>query len=89
MAFPISEDNYQVTSVTRADINGQEWYEYVISNSTSTIKGQRQGTLKQVNKHAQEYSEQLNDRMKNNYSYYRSQRNVAGKKTAGNDKKDS
>ncbi len=72
MDLPIRENDYKVTSVTRTQINEQEWYEYTISNNITTIKGQRQGTLKQVNQHAQEYSEQLNERLKSNTGYYKS-----------------
>ena len=72
MPHLLPTEDYKVTSLTRSDINGQEWYEYVISNNHTSIKGQRRGTLKQVNQHAQEYLEQLNFRASGNYSSYRS-----------------
>lgn len=74
MDLRLNDNDYHVTSVTKARVDGQEWYKYTISNKTrtSTITGQRRGTLKQVSQHAEEYSQQLNDRMKSNVGYYKS-----------------
>lgn len=72
MSYLLPVEGYKVTSMIRSDINGQEWYEYTISNNHTSIKGQRRGTLLQVNQHAQEYLEQLNWRANGNYSSYRS-----------------
>lgn len=77
---------YKVTSLIRADINGQEWYEYIISNSHTSIKGQRRGTLIQVNQHTEEYLEQLNWRANGNYSTYRSRNSFHQDKKKGSKK---
>ncbi|MBD3671371.1 MAG: hypothetical protein HUJ29_11400 [Gammaproteobacteria bacterium] len=73
--------DYQVTSVTRSEViwqdKGESWYEYVISNAGSVITGQRQGSLKEVTRHAKEYCQQLNERMNSGASYYRSKRSVS------------
>jgi hypothetical protein len=42
--------------------DGSTWHRYVLDNGTSTIVGQRQGTLQDVTSYAREYSEQLNER---------------------------
>lgn len=75
--------DYKVTSVEKTvsplDTSTDDWYEYVISNEDSIITGQRCGTLNQVTQYAQEYSEQLNERMNNGGSYYRPKKPVAAK----------
>lgn len=68
--------DYKVTSVEKTDSpldtkNAEVWYEYIISNEDSTITGKRCGSLTQVTEYANEYSEQLNERMNNGGSYYR------------------
>ena len=69
MELPRLDKDFRVTSVTRTKKN---WYAYTISNNTSTIRGQRSGTHKQVNQHAEDYSRQLNERLRNNVGYYSS-----------------
>lgn len=71
MVHPIFDNDYKVTSVSRSENMDQEWYDYVISNTINIITGSRQGTLKQVNQHAEEYSQQLNERLRHNTSYYK------------------
>ena len=41
---------------------GKNWYRYVIERATSTIVGQRRGTLQQVTSHAEAFVEELNAR---------------------------
>ncbi|MBD3669999.1 MAG: hypothetical protein HUJ29_04425 [Gammaproteobacteria bacterium] len=77
--------DYKVTSVTKSDTpsqtRGKDWYQYEISNEVSTITGQRLGTQKQVQQHAQDYSEQLNERLHSGGSYYRPKKPDAAKKS--------
>lgn len=75
--------DYKVTSVDKTasplDTSADDWYEYIISNQDSTITGKRCGTLTQVTQYAEEYSEQLNERMNNGGSYYRPKKPAADK----------
>jgi hypothetical protein len=50
--------------------SGQQWYQYVISHGPSRIEGKRPGTLESVKKHAEEYTENLNQRATLGYSAY-------------------
>ncbi|MDH5359128.1 MAG: hypothetical protein OEX03_01135 [Gammaproteobacteria bacterium] len=76
--------DYKVTSVEKTTspldtASSDVWYEYVISNEDSTITGKRCGSLTQVTSYANEYSEQLNERMNNGGSYYRPKKPVPAK----------
>lgn len=65
---------FPVTSIEKTDPpNGEtegEWYEYVIGQGTSEIKGKRSGTLKSVTAYVKEYTENLNQRSTLGYSAY-------------------
>ena len=58
---------YEIVSIQRAEPppggNGSNWYRYVIAfNSTETIHGYRQGSIKDVTKEVEEIVAQLNER---------------------------
>jgi len=72
MDLPNPTNFYKVTSVTLANSKEPNWYHYTISNNTSTITGQRRGTFTQVNQHAEDYSRQLNERLRYNVGNYKS-----------------
>ena len=61
-------NTYQVSNVEKIpapdNSDDKNWYRYEISNKSSSISGQRSGTLKQVTQHAEEFAEQLNERKK-------------------------
>jgi hypothetical protein len=47
-----------------------EWYEYVIGEGSSAIRGKRSGSLKAVTEYVKEYAENLNQRSALGYSSY-------------------
>jgi len=47
-----------------------EWYEYVIGEGSSSIRGMRSGSLKAVTEYVKEYAENLNQRSALGYSSY-------------------
>jgi len=47
-----------------------EWYEYVIGEGSSAIRGKRAGSLKAVTEYVEEYAENLNQRSALGYSSY-------------------
>jgi hypothetical protein len=57
---------YKVARVEKTDSpqgsDGQNWYRYVLDNGRSTVVGQRQGSLKDVQAYATHCAEQLNAR---------------------------
>lgn len=65
--FPISriEKTEPPEGVTEGD-----WYEYVIGEGSSEIKGKRAGSLKSVTEYVEEYAENLNQRSTLGYSAY-------------------
>lgn len=72
-----SEPNVRKFPVTRIEktdppkgVTEGEWYEYVIGQGTSEIKGKRSGSLKSVTAYVKEYAENLNQRSTLGYSAY-------------------
>lgn len=65
---------YQVESVEKtaapAGMEDGSWYSYIIRQGKSTIKGVRNGSLKAVTKHAEEFAHDLNERGVKGYSAY-------------------
>jgi len=61
-----NEVEYNVLSVekieTPAGMEGANWYKYVIGRGSSTMVGNRRGTLKQVTEHAKCLAKDLNER---------------------------
>ena len=61
-----NEVEYNVLSVEKIDppagMDGANWYRYVIGRGTSTMVGNRRGTLKQVTEHANTLASDLNAR---------------------------
>ena len=61
-------------------MNGDNWYQYVVGQGSSEIKGLTMGTLKQVTEHANKVADDLNDRSngkKTSYSSKQSQKTPA------------
>ncbi|MBI1424172.1 MAG: hypothetical protein GC149_11940 [Gammaproteobacteria bacterium] len=61
-----NEVEYSVVSVEKIEtpdgMEGSNWYRYVIGRGTSTMVGNRRGTLKQVTEHARSLANDLNAR---------------------------
>lgn len=49
---------------------GDEWYRYVIDHASSKIEGKRSGTYSSVQRYAEEYAENLNQRSNLGYTAY-------------------
>ena len=54
---------------------GDNWYQYVVGQGTSEIKGLTMGTLNQVTEHANNVADDLNDRSKGKKTGYSSNQN--------------
>lgn len=54
---------------------GDNWYQYVVGQGSSEIKGLTMGTLKQVTEHANKVADDLNDRSKGKKTGYSSSQN--------------
>ncbi len=54
---------------------GDNWYQYVVGQGSSEIKGLTMGTLKQVTEHANKVADDLNDRSKGKKAGYSSSQN--------------
>lgn len=54
---------------------GDNWYQYVVGQGSSEIKGLTMGTLKQVTEHANKIADDLNDRSKGKKTGYSSSQN--------------
>jgi hypothetical protein len=54
---------------------GDNWYQYVVGQGSSEIKGLTMGTLKQVTEHANRVADYLNDRSKGKKTGYSSSQN--------------
>ena len=65
---------FQVTSIEKTDPpEGEgdgEWYEYVIGEGSSAIRGKRAGSRRAVTAYVKEYAENLNQRSTLGYSSY-------------------
>ena len=70
----ISVRKFPVTSIEKTDppegVTEGEWYEYVIGEGTSEIKGKRSGSLKAVTEYVKEYAADLDERSTLGYSAY-------------------
>ena len=60
---------------TPAGMVGDNWYQYVVGQGSSEIKGLTMGTLKQVTEHANNIADDLNDRSKGKKTGYSSSQN--------------
>ena len=63
--------NIEKTS-TPDGMAGDNWYQYVVGQGTSEIKGLTMGTLNQVTEHANRVANDLNDRSKGKKTGYSS-----------------
>jgi len=54
---------------------GDNWYQYVVGQGSSEIKGLTMGTLNQVTEHANNIADDLNDRSKGKKTGYTSNQN--------------
>ena len=66
---------YRVVSVEKTDPpagmpDDGDWYCYVIGHGRSKIEGVRQGSLKAVTQHAEDFAENLSTRTTKGYSTY-------------------
>lgn len=65
---------YELISVDKAEtpagMEGDNWYRYVLGQGTSKIEGLRSGSLKSVTQHAENYSNELNERIRSGGSTY-------------------
>ena len=70
----VIERKFTVTSIDKTDPpegeSDGEWYEYVIGEGSSAIRGKRAGSLKAVTAYVKEYAENLNQRSTLGYSSY-------------------
>ena len=60
---------------TPEGMDGDNWYEYVVGQDASEIKGLTMGTLKQVTDHANNVAADLNERSKGKKTGYSSNQN--------------
>lgn len=71
---------FPVTSIEKSDppegVTEGEWYEYVIGEGTSEIKGKRSGSLKAVTEYVKEYAANLDERSTLGYSAYAARKPV-------------
>ncbi|UCH40808.1 MAG: hypothetical protein JSU67_03690 [Gammaproteobacteria bacterium] len=70
----LDERQFQLTRIEKttapAGEADQQWYEYVIGEGTSAIRGKRAGSRKSVKQYAEEFAENLNRRANLGYSPY-------------------
>jgi len=57
---------------TPSGMEGDNWFQYVVGQGTSEIKGLTMGTLNQVTEHANKVADDLNDRSKGKKTGYSS-----------------
>ena len=62
---------------------GENWYRYVIESEHSAITGWRRGSRQEITQHAIRYTEELNARIANGFSYRQKTWNRVSKKRAG------
>ena len=80
---PIKEEviklKFNVMNIEKIDtpdgMAGDNWYQYVVGQGTSEIKGLTMGTLNQVTEHANKVAVDLNDRSKGKKTGYSSSQN--------------
>ncbi len=65
---------FPVTSIEKTEppkgVTDGEWYEYIIGQGSSAIRGKRSGSLKAVTEYVEDYAENLNQRSTLGYSAY-------------------
>lgn len=70
----VTETKFPVTSIQKteppAGVTGGEWYEYIIGEGSSSIRGKRAGSLQAVTEYVEEYADNLNRRASLGYSAY-------------------
>ncbi len=70
---------FNVMNIEKIDtpdgMSGDNWYQYVVGQGSSEIKGLTMGTLNQVTEHANKIAEDLNDRSKGKKTGYSSSQN--------------
>ena len=80
---PINDEvikrKFNVMNIEKIDtpdgMDGDNWYQYVVGQGSSEIKGLTMGTLKQVTEHANKVADDLNDRSKGKKAGYTSSQN--------------
>jgi len=69
-----TKSKFPVTSIAKTEppsgVAEGEWYEYIIGQGASAIRGKRSGTLKAVTQYVEEYADNLNRRAALGYSAY-------------------
>lgn len=50
------------------DMPGKDWYRYIVGDKGNKITGYKEGTLKSVTEHVEEFTEGLNERSVKGYS---------------------
>lgn len=70
----VFERKFPVTSIEKTEppsgVTEGDWYEYIIGEGSSAIKGKRAGSLKAVTEYVEEYADNLNRRAALGYSAY-------------------
>jgi hypothetical protein len=65
---PVIKPKYQVVSIEKIDtpagMIGDHWHQYIIGQGGSKIEGLKEGSLKEVSLHAENFAEDLNNRSK-------------------------
>lgn len=65
---PIAKPKYNVVSIEKIDtpdgMAGDKWHRYIIGQGGGKIEGLKEGTLKEVTLHAENFAEDLNGRSK-------------------------
>jgi hypothetical protein len=78
----VAENKFPVASIEKTEppdgVPEGEWYEYIIGQGSSAIKGKRAGSLEAVTEYVEEYADNLNRRAALGYSAYAA-RKPAGK----------
>jgi hypothetical protein len=70
----VTENKFPITSIEKteppAGATEGQWYEYIIGQGSSSIKGKRAGSLRGVTEYVEEYADNLNRRAALGYSAY-------------------
>lgn len=65
---PVAKPKYNVVSIEKIDtpdgMAGNHWHRYIIGQGGGKIEGLKEGTLKEVTLHAENFAEDLNGRSK-------------------------
>lgn len=65
---PAIKPKFQLVSIEKIDtpegMTGDHWYQYIVGQGGSKIEGLKEGSLKEVTLHAENFAEDLNNRSK-------------------------